>query len=119
MVGSELAPLAATHDKETVTSVVGGTHEDEPPLVTSLLKQVSRKKMELLVMIGETTRLGEIDAKAMNSPVWLEEGPEVVSDGVPLEQGGPQMPLVACAPVGARSAISGSPDNSVPLTENG
>ena len=82
--------------------MVFGTQVDEPPILTVLLKQVSRRKIELLVMIGVRTKLGEIDANAMNWPVWLEEGPAVVSDGVPLVQLGPQMPLVACAPLGAK-----------------
>ena len=99
---------------------VVGVHELVPPMVTEALRQVSRRKTSLEVFAGVATRLVELDAKATNSPVWLVEGPAVVSvsAGVGPAQVAPQTPRLAWVPSGARSTSKGRPVSSVGFTAN-
>ena len=115
-VGSELAPSATAPLGARLTSVVLGEHVEVPPLVTVLLKHVSRRKMPLEVFTGLVTRLVEVEANATNSPVWLTDGPAVARVGVPPTQVAPQIPVLACVASGARSTIKGRPPNSLPFT---
>jgi hypothetical protein len=99
----------------TLIEFVTGEHDAAP-------RQVSRKKMSLDPLVCPVTRLSEMEAKAMNSPFVLTEGPEFskVNPKVPFWQftSPPQIPLLACVPSGATSTSNGSPAVSVAFTAN-
>lgn len=62
-------------------------------------------------------RLLEMEANATSWPFVLVDGPEVVRSGVPPgAQTGPQIPLSAREPFGARSSSMGNPSVRVGST---